>query len=423
MVLIVEPHTAVALTGGGSAVAATPHVAAEVTSADTAAVFVPDDQSLERIRRAVAILGLAGMFYPRRPAMAAGPVFEVEALLRRLPGLHGAVAFAETCRRAGMREAAMFLEDSSAWARVDRLAASSLDCVESLGFLAAGDGSFPAALRDRVPVLWCREHLRSASEFVFSDPSIPVSVVGSRSPSPAAARFSSALGVTLARSGFALVSGGAPGIDRIAAAAYLRAEGSDLTEFWPCGLLRPWSAVMDASDVWAEPEFEGGRRIRALSAAAPDEPFSAARAMERNGFIYAAGLVTVVVEARLREGGTWHGAVSALRRGERVMVYLGEGEEGEAEWSRGEDVEDVEDGWGEDEAKWRRSAADEDGLMETETISSDRENGVQRAARALCALGAIPVHSERDVVAFLTEPKPGSIGPGIGSLFEPDHIR
>jgi hypothetical protein len=51
-----------------------PGLEAAVMETVTSPVEVPVDLSLERIRRAVAVLGLPGMFYPRRPAMAAGPV-------------------------------------------------------------------------------------------------------------------------------------------------------------------------------------------------------------------------------------------------------------------------------------------------------------------------------------------------------------
>jgi predicted Rossmann fold nucleotide-binding protein DprA/Smf involved in DNA uptake len=388
-----------------------PGLEAAVMETVTSPVEVPVDLSLERIRRAVAVLGLPGMFYPRRPAMAAGPVFEVEALLRRSPGLFALADFAEVCRRAGMREAAMFLEDSAAWERVDRLAGSTLHCLDGSGFdglsfVVASDGSFPAALRGRVPVLWCREHPDSARELALLDRSIPVSVVGSRSPGTVSARFAAGLSGALARAGCALVSGGAPGIDRISAAAYVRAGGGDLTEFWPCGLLLPWSEVFVRADDWFGPKAERKRRIRALSAAAPHEPFSAGRAMERNGFIYATGAATVVIQARLRGGGTWHGAVSALRRGERVMVFMGEErcEEREVKEDGSRGSENVEDSWREAETRLRKSEAvedEEERLMETEMGA--RENCQWRAAQALCALGAVPVRSVSDVLAHLND--------------------
>ena len=62
-------------------------------------------------------------------------------------------------------------------------------------------------------------------------------------------------------------------------------------------------------------------RVLQLSVCAPFEAFSRAVAMERNVLVYAFGEATVVVHARLREGGTWHGAVHALKRKLRVIVY------------------------------------------------------------------------------------------------------
>jgi hypothetical protein len=162
--------------------------------------------------------------------------------------------------------------------------------------------------------------------------------------------------------------------------------------------------------------------------------------MERNGFIYGAGLVTVVVEARLREGGTWHGAVSALRRGERVMVLMAEpgggleedrlrrSEVGEDKWKGSENVEDswredearlrksedVEDKWGEGETRWmeredvedrwrKREDSEDEEVRLRETEMGARENCHWRAAQALCALGAVPVRSVGDVLAHLDD--------------------
>ena len=52
----------------------------------------------------------------------------------------------------------------------------------------------------------------------------------------------------------------------------------------------------------------------------PGSVFSTAAAMERNSLIYLAAEATLVVSARLRQGGSWHGAVSALRKGHKVIV-------------------------------------------------------------------------------------------------------
>ena len=51
-----------------------------------------------------------------------------------------------------------------------------------------------------------------------------------------------------------------------------------------------------------------------MSVWAPDEPFSAGTAMERNTLVVAAADLAVVAHVRLKEGGTWFAATDALRR-------------------------------------------------------------------------------------------------------------
>jgi predicted Rossmann fold nucleotide-binding protein DprA/Smf involved in DNA uptake len=58
----------------------------------------------------------------------------------------------------------------------------------------------------------------------------------------------------------------------------------------------------------------------------PTEGFSAANALGRNKLIYASATVTLVVACDLDRGGTWDGAVRALRRGYgSVAVWTGTG--------------------------------------------------------------------------------------------------
>lgn len=68
-----------------------------------------------------------------------------------------------------------------------------------------------------------------------------------------------------------------------------------------------------------------GRTV--LSVAGWGEPFRAALAMERNTLIYAACPWTVVVAARLKQGGTWTGATEALRRGLTTVLVGQDGSE------------------------------------------------------------------------------------------------
>ena len=124
-----------------------------------------------------------------------------------------------------------------------------------------------------------------------------VGAVGSRRVDEAILADVAEVGARAVALGRGVVSGGAAGCDSAAEAAAL-AAGGPVLRLLPHGL--------------------DGRRAEDgavhLALAAPDEPFSRALAMERNALIYGAADATYVGHARLREGGTWHGATDALRR-------------------------------------------------------------------------------------------------------------
>jgi predicted Rossmann fold nucleotide-binding protein DprA/Smf involved in DNA uptake len=216
-------------------------------------------------------------------------------------------------------QAAQYLRAQGLWAEALTLDTPGLlawaeDACARGRVLSAASPAYPDEWRSVLgasapPALWVRpsSHLGwpgSAAE--FAPRSVPrhfVGVVGSRSLSGADRSFSREIGAEVIRLGHSFVSGGAIGADRGAArgavseAARAGLEGCIL-EILPHGLA-------------AGPRRHG---CSALSLCAPHEPFSAARAMERNSLIYALGCATVIVRARFREGGTWHGAVSAWRR-------------------------------------------------------------------------------------------------------------
>lgn len=70
--------------------------------------------------------------------------------------------------------------------------------------------------------------------------------------------------------------------------------------------------------------IEQGRMLL-LSDVKPDAGFSAARAMNRNKYIYASSYGAFVVAADYNKGGTWAGAVEALKNGwTKVLVWSNE---------------------------------------------------------------------------------------------------
>ncbi|MBC8063515.1 MAG: DNA-processing protein DprA, partial [Chlorobia bacterium] len=137
--------------------------------------------------------------------------------------------------------------------------------------------------------------------------------VGSRQVEPEVHRFCAEIARSAVDADYRVVSGGAMGCDRAALDAAGR-HGGHTFLVAPHGLDRLDSPIPEGQIV--------------VSLCEPQEPFSTGRAMERNALIYAAGRITVVAEARFRGGGTWHGAVSAIRRG-LTHILVREPEPGE----------------------------------------------------------------------------------------------
>lgn len=122
-----------------------------------------------------------------------------------------------------------------------------------------------------------------------------VGVVGSRVPSESQSQFVVELCQRISAAGEVVISGGAHGVDTVAARA-CALLGTPVVELLPSGHADP-----------------GGTAAR-WSIDPPGAPFSTASAMQRNFLIYAASIATVAVHPRFKVGGTWAGASEALRR-------------------------------------------------------------------------------------------------------------
>jgi len=146
-----------------------------------------------------------------------------------------------------------------------------------------------------------------------------VGIVGSREVGIDGARAAEQIAEEAVRLGFHVVSGAARGVDQVAMNAGYRAAGSVV------GVLADslqerirTTDVITALDVGT---------TCMVSQQHPAAGFSAGAAMARNKLIYAMSRVTVVVASGLESGGTWNGAVEALKTGNGVVaVWRGEGE-------------------------------------------------------------------------------------------------
>ncbi|MBV6458462.1 MAG: hypothetical protein HONBIEJF_01590 [Fimbriimonadaceae bacterium] len=212
-----------------------------------------------------------------------------DALRRRLPS--GATP-ASILRDSGFWEEALCLDDI-------QLVARALTLVKSGAALTAAGRAYPlrwTGLSTAPPAIWSSGPVRPATW---------IGIVGTRTPSPALARAARGLATAASALGFGVVSGGAIGIDRIALSSAARMGGPTLA-ILPRGL--------DGS-----PRSRGVVNVSACSHSAE---FDTQRAMQRNAWIFAAAEITMVLGPRFRQGGTWHGAVAALRSGRSAVAVL-----------------------------------------------------------------------------------------------------
>jgi len=134
-----------------------------------------------------------------------------------------------------------------------------------------------------------------------------VAVIGSRNIDEAGTAFARQIGGKAAAANLAVVSGGARGTDRLAMEGVLAADGVALG-----ALADSLEATIRKADVR---EFLLDGRLALVTPYAPTAGFSVGAAMGRNKVIYGLAEFAVVVSSDFQTGGTWAGAVEALKGG------------------------------------------------------------------------------------------------------------
>ena len=132
-----------------------------------------------------------------------------------------------------------------------------------------------------------------------------VAIVGSRNIDPVAAEFAMAAGRKAARASLAVVSGGAKGSDRIGMQAALESDGISIG-----ALADSLERTVRQQDVR---QFLLDDKLVLITPYAPTAGFSVGAAMGRNKLIYGMADYAVVVSSDFQTGGTWAGAVEALK--------------------------------------------------------------------------------------------------------------
>lgn len=139
-----------------------------------------------------------------------------------------------------------------------------------------------------------------------------LAIVGSREVDEEALNFSRTVARACAKQEMQVVSGGARGVDTEATMATLEASGSAV------GVL-PGGLAQAARRGKYRGAIQEGRLVL-VSPYDPESGFNVGHAMQRNRHIYALADYGLVVSSSFGEGGTWSGAVEALKHGEAVFV-------------------------------------------------------------------------------------------------------
>ena len=187
----------------------------------------------------------------------------------------------------------------------DRSASIAIECanLESRGIFITtrADKDYPMAIKKKLtkkspPLFYYCGDIGIANDEC-------IGFVGSRSIEPCDAEFTQKI-VKKCLNKYTVVSGGAKGVDSTAADAMNR-EGAAI-EYVADSLNK---RIKD-KDVSSRIRDE---RLLILSAAVPTAGFNVGMAMQRNKYIYAQSLGTVVVRSDYKKGGTWAGATENLR--------------------------------------------------------------------------------------------------------------
>jgi predicted Rossmann fold nucleotide-binding protein DprA/Smf involved in DNA uptake len=205
-------------------------------------------------------------------------------------------------------------------ARLDQATsfAFALDEVQQTGLrvLSALSPDYPSALSEKLG--------RAAPPLLYALGDVGLlkreglGIVGSRSVSEAGAEVARAAAANAVTAGLGVLSGGAKGVDRLAMTAALDAGGHVV------GVLAD-----SLSRTARDPEVRrpvGDGLVCLCSPYKPTAGFTVANAMGRNKLIYALSTATLVVECEEGNGGTWAGAVEALRaKTAPVIAWAGPG--------------------------------------------------------------------------------------------------
>jgi predicted Rossmann fold nucleotide-binding protein DprA/Smf involved in DNA uptake len=208
----------------------------------------------------------------------------------------------------------LFEGDTDVVARIEALSARSgslafeIENLSGKGIRIAtrADKEYPVTikkiLKEKAPPLYYYAGLPNLSGFNC------IGFVGSRDVSDGDRKFTEKIVRRVLEKNFGILSGGARGVDSIAAQVAIESNNAFAIEFVADSLTKK---LKDSDTI----KRVADEKLLLLSEAVPNAGFVVGMAMSRNKYIYAASQGTIVVKSDLKKGGTWNGATENLRNG------------------------------------------------------------------------------------------------------------
>ncbi len=179
--------------------------------------------------------------------------------------------------------------------------------------ISRGDEAYPARYKTYLqhrapPIIYGVGELSSLQSGGFR-----LAVVGSREASEEDLVFAQRVGAACADQRIPLISGAAKGIDVEAMMAAINRKGTAI------GVLADGLGRSAVAAPYHEAILDG--RLTLISPYEPESPWQMFTAMERNKLIYALSDAALVVAWSDEKGGTWSGAVEALKQ-KQIPIYV-----------------------------------------------------------------------------------------------------
>ncbi|MDM0972818.1 DNA-processing protein DprA [Clostridium perfringens] len=174
---------------------------------------------------------------------------------------------------------------------------------KGIKIITRADEEYPNILRERLkekcpPVIYyCGNIKILENKFI--------GIVGSRDINCEGVDFTKSISAKIVKEEYALVSGGAKGVDSIGQEEVLR-NGGKVVSFVADSMI---SKIMKKET--REAIISGNLLL--MSTVLPSARFTVYSAMDRNKYIYALSEMTVVVASDYNKGGTWNGAIENLK--------------------------------------------------------------------------------------------------------------